>query len=100
MGNGGAKPYTPPPPEPVPIEDSIAARHNAMKANAEMSSRASTSANDLNEDTMDNGAAITRSQIAKGEVFAPQARPTGPAGGHRRPRAPGSLMIGSTVLTG
>lgn len=99
MGNGGSKPYTPPPPEPVPIEDSIAAKHNAMRANAEMSSRASTSANNLNEETMSPADAITRGQISKADAFAPQARPTGPAKGHRRAPAQ-SMVSGSTLLTG
>ena len=105
MGNGGSKPYVPPPPEQMPIKDSIAERHEAAAMMADKSALASRSANDLNEGTMDNAKAVTRNQIGKAETFAPQARPTGPAGLRpKSPRvAPGSVlsgMSGSAILTG
>lgn len=103
MGNGQA-PYTPPPPVEQPIKDSVAQRHEAAKLMADMSSGASRSANDLNEQTADNAQAITRSDLSKADALAPQARPTGPAAGRVRGPKSGASMVspvgGSAVLTG
>lgn len=104
MGNSGSKPYVPPPPEEMPIEDSVASRKEVATLMAEKSSGASRSANNLEQETADNAKAVTREQIAKTEAFAPQSQPRGPVGNRPRgPRmAPGSMVpvSGSAVLTG
>ena len=104
MGGGPAA-YTPPPPTPVPIEDSIKARHEAAALTAKMASDASREGTDLNEDTASRAEAVTRSDLSRAETFAAQAQPRGPV--TRRPQSPrlspASAMGGgatSAVLTG
>lgn len=104
MGNSGSS-YKPPPPTPMPIEDSVGARAEAAALTAMRQSGASRTANDLNQDGASKEPAMTRSQIGKADSFTAQPRPRGPMGGKgpRGPRAPGSMtgnLGGSAVLTG
>lgn len=99
---GGPAPYTPPAPVPTPIEDSVAARHEAAALTAKMGS--SRAANDLNQETSDKADAVTRKDLGLADTLAPQPRPHGPAAGARAPRvSPATAMngmSGSAVLTG
>lgn len=100
MGNSGTPaPVTTPPPNPMPIEDSIQAKSDAAAMIASKSSNASRLANDLNQEEANKEPAITRSQLAKADTFAPQPAVKGPVG-PRPGRAPGSKINSSAVVTG
>jgi len=105
MGNsGGMAVPTQPPPNPAPIEDDLATKHQAAQLVADKSAGASRTANDLDGNEADKEPAITRGQLAKADTFSPQPRPRGPVGkSPRGPRvAPGSAggIATSAVITG
>lgn len=103
MGNSGSQPVTTPPPSPMPIEDSIAAKSQAAALVAQRAAGASRDDHNLNDESSSKAEAVTRGQLAKGESFQQQAQPTGPAGPRpRSPRrvAPGSSMASSAIITG
>lgn len=96
MGNSGSD-YTPPPPTPMPIKDDIAKQEEAAKLAAKTGELSSRAANDLNEQDA-NTEAMTRSQVAKADGFAPQP----PVRGTTRiaPATRAQSMGASSVLTG
>ena len=107
MGNSGGAPapYTPPPPNPMPIKDDIQARHDAAAMLSKQQSTASHDANDLGEGATTSDPAVTRASLGATSVNTNTLSPQGPARGPRpRDRAPSAMansgMNGSAVVTG
>jgi hypothetical protein len=98
MGNGGSD-YTPPPPTPMPIKDDVARNEEAAKLAARTGDLSSRTANDLNEANI-SGDAMTRSQVAKAETFAPQPAVRGQTRVSVAPATRAQSMGNSSVVTG
>jgi len=106
MGGGGSTPapYVPPRPNPMPIEDSIKAKHEAASRIADMTASGGRDANDLGQSGSERAPAITRSDlgsvgntIKETAAFGQQPRVRGP---RNRAPSPGAGIGQSAVITG